>query len=214
MNPGNGSISPRVVALVLASGASSRMQRTKALLDFDGQTCLALVLASCAGAPVAGMVVVTAGGAAGAAVRAAVPATAGAILAENPRPERGMLSSLQVGLRALPAGSEAFLIFPVDYPLVRAEDVAALIAAFGRRSPGQRIFVPSCDRRRGHPVLVDAALAGEFLALAPEETARTVMGAHAADTVFVDAPDRVLADMDTPEDYQRCLERFRSRARP
>jgi molybdenum cofactor cytidylyltransferase len=210
MNPGNGSISPRVVALVLASGASSRMQRTKALLDFDGQTCLALVLASCAGAPVAGIVVVTAGGAAGAAVRAAVPAAAGAILAENPQPERGMLSSLQVGLRALPAGSEAFLIFPVDYPLVRAEDVAALIAAFGaRRSAGQRIFVPSCHHRRGHPVLVDAALAAEFLALGPEETARTVMGAHAADTVFVDAPDRVLADMDTPEDYERCLVRYR-----
>jgi molybdenum cofactor cytidylyltransferase len=207
VNHENDSTSTRVVATVLASGASSRMGRTKALLDFDGQSCLELVLAACQGGGAAAAVVVTAPDAAGAGVRARLPPWA--VPAVNPHPERGMLSSLQVALRSLPGDAAAFLIFPVDFPLVRPEDVRALLAAFARRTADQRIFVPSHDRRRGHPVLVDAALAPAFLALGPEETARTVMSAQAAATVFIEASDRCLQDMDTPEDYQRCLQRFR-----
>lgn len=208
MKAENDSTEPRVAALILASGASSRMGTAKALLDFDGRPCLALVLAACAGGGVRRAVVVTAPGEAGERVRARLPPWAAPVV--NPRPERGMLSSLQAGLRALSGDEDAFLIFPVDFPLVRADDVRPLVAAFAARAAGSRIFVPSHARRRGHPVLVEAALAAELLALAEGETARTVMAAHAGATVFLDASDRVLADMDTPEDYRRCLERFRS----
>jgi CTP:molybdopterin cytidylyltransferase MocA len=195
-----------VVAVVLAAGASSRMGRPKALLDFDGTPCLARVLAACRDGGAAGIVLVTSP--AGAAVRAL---GAGTIEALNEHPERGMLSSIQAGLAKLPVAA-GFLIFPVDFPLVPAGEVQRLIEAFHRRAPGQRIFIPSYARRRGHPVLVDAALAPEFLALPSDSTARVVISAHEQEIAYVAAADdRVLMDMDTPEDYQRCLERSRHR---
>jgi molybdenum cofactor cytidylyltransferase len=74
--------------------------------------------------------------------------------------------------------------------------------------------VPSCDRRRGHPALLDVALVPAFLALSSDQTARAVMAAHAHETAYLEtADDRVLMDMDTPDDYARCLARHRG-ARP
>jgi molybdenum cofactor cytidylyltransferase len=193
-------------AVVLAAGASSRMGRPKALLDFDGQPCVSLVASACQQAGV-GVVLVT--GPAGEAVRAACPGEVRQAL--NHHPERGMLSSLQAGLAALPPDAAAFLIFPVDYPLAPAAEVRRLMTAFRARRPGQRIFVPSFAHRRGHPVLVEAALAPAFLALGEGASARDVIGAHPDQLVHVEAADdRVLLDMDTPDDYRRCLARFRA----
>jgi molybdenum cofactor cytidylyltransferase len=196
----------RIAAVVLAAGASSRMGRPKALLEFDGTTCVARVVDTCRQAGVSQVVLVTSP--AGAEVRAQC---AGTIEAINQHPERGMLSSLQTGLARLPAGAAGFLIYPVDYPIVPPDEIRRLLAAFAARAPGQRIFIPSFEHRRGHPVLVQAELAAEFLALDPTASARAVMAAHAAEILHVEAADdRVLMDMDTPEDYRRCLERSRS----
>jgi CTP:molybdopterin cytidylyltransferase MocA len=198
-----------VVALVLAAGASSRMGRAKALLDFDGQTCVERVLAACHAGGAAAAVLVTSP--AGDAIRARCAGAPLPIIgALNPQPERGMLSSIQAGLRALPAEAEGFLLFPVDFPVVPAAEVRRLIEAFAARTAVQRIFVPSFARRRGHPVLMEAALAGELLALGLQGSARDIMVAHDREIAYVEAgDDRVLMDMDTPEDYVRCLERSR-----
>jgi len=194
----------QVAAVVLAAGASSRMGRPKALLDFDGTPCIARVLGACREGGVGEVVVVTSPS--GREVNAVC---GGTIEAVNAHPERGMLSSLQAGLSVLPAAA-GFLIFPVDYPVVPAREVRRLIEAFRGRTPGRRIFIPSFDHRRGHPVLVEAGLAREFLALPPESSARLVIAAHESEIVYVQADDdRVLMDMDTPEDYRRCLERSR-----
>jgi molybdenum cofactor cytidylyltransferase len=203
-----GSASAAPVAVVLAAGASSRMGRPKALLEFDGLSCVEVVLSSCAAAGLRCVVVVTAPG--GEAVRvAAVHPDLAVTLAVNPAPERGMLSSLQVGLGALPHAAPAFLIFPVDFPLAPAAAIRRLCAAFADRTTGQRIFVPSFAMRRGHPVLLDVALAPELVALDAGASARVVLQAHAAEVVHLDADDdRVLMDMDTPADYQRCLARY------
>jgi molybdenum cofactor cytidylyltransferase len=124
----------RVVAVVLAAGASSRMGRPKALLDFDGTPAVGRVLAACREGGAADIVVVTAPG--GGGIRALC---AGTIEAINEHPERGMLSSLQAGLASLPAAG-GFLIFPVDFPIVPAREVRALIDAFRGGPPGQPII--------------------------------------------------------------------------
>jgi molybdenum cofactor cytidylyltransferase len=195
---------PRVAAIVLAAGASSRMGAPKALLDFDGRSCVDLVLDACRAAGVSSIVLVTAP--AGDAIRARAGQSIGAI---NEHPERGMLSSLQAGLTRLPS-CDGFLIHPVDYPLVPPAEIRRLVEAFGSRGPA-RIFVPSCQHRRGHPVLVDVALAPEYLALGTDGTARAVMAAHEREIAYLETADeRVLMDMDTPADYQRCLARYRA----
>src|SRR4051794_37344520 len=79
---------------------------------------------------------------AAAAVRARAPHRALAVtVALTPPRERGMLPSLQAGLRALPADASAFLIFPVDFPLCPGREVRRLLDAFAARTADQRIFV-------------------------------------------------------------------------
>lgn len=118
--------------------------------------------------------------------------------------ESGQTSSLKAGLGALPAKAEFFFIYPVDYPAVRRETIAALIEA--QRDSGKSIVIPVCDSRGGHPVLVSASLAVEFLALADGEPAYTVIRRE-PDRVLrftVDDPG-VLIDIDTAADYEALM---------
>ena len=74
------------------------------------------------------------------------------------------------------------------------------------------IFVPSHDLKRGHPVLCRRELAAEFLALPAGGSARDVVNRVNSRVAYVIYPEAyVLMDMDTPEDYVRCLEAYRAR---
>ncbi len=203
--------------IILAAGASMRMGRPKALLDLAGRTCLERALDTCraagAGRPI--VVVAPASEVLAAIESARLPVD----VAINPRPELGQTSSLLAGLGRLSSrvGASAtvgpaitgFLIYPVDFPLVRPEDVRALIAGFATRSAGASWFFLSFGGRRGHPVLVDVALVPEFLALPEGASARSLMSRHADRAAYHEVDDdRVLIDMDTPADHVRCLTRL------
>jgi molybdenum cofactor cytidylyltransferase len=197
------------VPIILAAGASTRMGTPKALCDFDGRSCLQLALDACREAGLARPIVVL--GFWAAEISARVPLGA-ATIHRNALAHHGQTSSLKVGLQALPARAQAFLLYPVDFPLLTAEDLRPLLAAWRARRHDQRIFIPSHTHRRGHPVLFDATLRGNFLALDVAAPARAVVDARADEIVYVenDTP-YVLMDMDTPQDYVRCMTEFRLR---
>jgi len=114
------------------------------------------------------------------------------------------VDSLRAGLRALPETAMAAIVLPVDHPLVRPATVAALINAFQTR--GAPIVRPTCQGRHGHPVVFGASLFSELLDDDLPEGARTVVHRHVneSESVEVDDPG-VLADVDTPEDYQQHI---------
>jgi molybdenum cofactor cytidylyltransferase len=201
-----------LIPIVLAAGASTRAGQAKPLLPFDGETCLSLVLGACRSGGAWPPVVVL--GREAAAVRASLPEEAIPCV-NSDFAASGPARSLQIGLDHLPEGADAILVFPVDFPLVTGGDVTALVARWGdARRRGMRIVAPSHAMRRGHPVILDLALAPELRALAPDEPIHHVIRAHAAEIDHVVRPDPwVLTDMDTPADYERCLAAFRSRPR-
>jgi CTP:molybdopterin cytidylyltransferase MocA len=203
-----GSVTP----IVLAAGASTRARQFKPLLPFEGETCLSLVLGACHGGGAWPPVVVL--GREADAVRTHLPAEAIHCVNADFR-SSGPARSLQIGLENLPPEAAAILVFPVDFPLVTAGDVVALVERWDdARRRGMRIVAPSHAMRRGHPVIVDLALAPELRALEPDEPIHHVIRAHAAEIEHVVRPDPwVLMDMDTHEDYERCLAAFRSRSR-
>ena len=199
-----------IVPIILAAGASSRMGRLKALCDFDGRTCLELALDACREARLAPPIVVL--GFQAETIQRLMP-FGDATVVTNESAERGQTSSLKAGLSALPDHAEAFLLYPMDYPLVCAAELRLLVSARRSRSSGRRIFIPSHDGRRGHPVLFDATLRAAFMQLADESPARTVVDASRDQISYVECETPyVLIDMDTPEDYARCLLVSRSRA--
>jgi molybdenum cofactor cytidylyltransferase len=180
--------------IILAGGESRRMGRPKALLAYRGSTFLEhlveLLLEFCD--PV---LCVT--GAHDAEIRAAVTAR----LVYNPEWGHGQLTSLQAGLRALPPATERVLFTLVDHPAVERATIARL------RTSSAPVSIPRHAGRRGHPVLFDAALIPEFLALPADRSARDVLERHAAKIEYMDVEDpSVLADIDDAEAYRRLDE--------
>jgi molybdenum cofactor cytidylyltransferase len=186
---------PRIAGVILAAGASSRMGRPKALLEFAGETFIGR-LASLLHDYCNSVIVVT--GFDSGQVSAAAPAFAEIVV--NPEPARGMLSSLQCALRA--AEADAILFLPVDHGAVREDTVAAVAALAG----AAEIIVPRFEGRHGHPVCISSAMAREILELRPEAQARDVIRSHRSGTRYVDVDDpAILRDIDTPGDYQQLL---------
>lgn len=178
-----------VAAIILAAGASSRMGRPKALLTYHGETFLArwirMFRVYCEDVVV---------------VSSAPMDAAGARTVVNPEPERGMLSSLQCGVASLAGDVRAAAFTPVDLPAVSESTVADLIGGWS----GELVRIPRCGGRRGHPVVVARPLFGEFLALPPTAEARAVIRRREVDIAYLDVDDPgILADVDTPADYER-----------
>ncbi len=198
-----------IVPIILAAGASPRMGRPKALCDFDGRTCIELALDACREASLAPPIVVL--GFQAETIRRRVPFGEATVVL-NQRAERGQTSSLKAGLTALPDRTEAFLLYPVDVPLVSAAELRLLLAAWHARTGDQRVFIPSHNRRRGHPALFHAELRDAFMRLPDESPARAVIDASPDRISYIECETpSVLMDMDTPEDYAHCLLVFRSR---
>jgi molybdenum cofactor cytidylyltransferase len=194
--------------ILLAAGASSRMGRPKALLDFDGKTALQLALEAVRG--FAKPIVVL--GPNHPEIRARV-ALGHVRVMLNLDVDSGQTASLRAALAILPQDVDAFFFMPVDYPLVTTADVARLVEAYrAEPDPAKSIFIPSHDMKRGHPVLCRRELAAEFLALPPGSSARDVINRVNSRVAHVIYPEAyVLMDMDTPEDYVRCLGAYRAR---
>lgn len=136
----------------------------------------------------------------------------------NDRWRRGMLSSIQAGLRALEeAGGESIdsmLLAPVDIPAFAPASVRAVIEARGRT--GAPIVLPEHDGRHGHPALFGREVWGELMVPDLEGGARSVVDAHRSRlrTVAVDDP-WILEDADTPEEHERITrEAGRDRREP
>lgn len=115
---------------------------------------------------------------------------------------KGMLSSAQMAVRALPPSIEAALIMLGDQPLVGPDVINALLAAYAANSRG--LVAPAYQGRRGNPVIIDRRYFAELLALPPEAAPRALLQRHPEDVLLVEvASDTVLQDLDRPEDYER-----------
>jgi molybdenum cofactor cytidylyltransferase len=209
-----------VTPIILAAGESRRMGSPKALLDFDGVTSLAMVLDTCLRSDAAMPVLVV--GQKESEVMAGIPAGFTLRVAVNARYQLGQTSSLKAGIRALPAEADAFLLYPVDVPLIRVSTVDALIlagaAAEGAVAPAgapvtsrRPIVIPTFRGRRGHPALFHRSLVSEFLALGDDEPAHTVVRKNAARVFEVPVEDEsILTALNTPEEYRAALAAYRA----
>jgi CTP:molybdopterin cytidylyltransferase MocA len=211
-------MAPRLSALVLAAGLSSRMGRLKPLLPLDpkgGQTPLGLCVGLFRAAGF-GEVVVVPGhrcDEVGPAARAA-----GARVVHNPDFALGMYSSIRAGVAGLDAATDGFFLLPSDIPLVRTGTVRLLARAFCHEPAS--VLLPVFAGRRGHPPLLGRELIGHIQDSAePAGGLRTLL-----DRVEAEQPDQVrevqvadrfiLRDMDTPADHAACAAELASRDWP
>jgi molybdenum cofactor cytidylyltransferase len=190
-----------LAAIILAGGESRRMGMPKALLEFRGHTFLENFL-EVTRHPRVGLQRVVLGAYAD-KILARVELSR-EIVVINTDWRNGQLSSLQAGLRSLPARTEGAIVCPVDHPLVSAALVASLITAFD--SSGGLITLPVYKGTRGHPVIFSAALYPELLAADMEIGARAVVRAHRDATIEVlTGEEGAVLNLNDPEVLRKAL---------
>lgn len=185
---------PRVAAVVLAAGRSTRMgEANKLLLELNGSPMVARTVA--AATSVASPVIVVTGHDAAAVDRAL--SDAGVTIVHNPRYADGMATSLKAGLSALPSGIDGVLVCLGDMPAVTGAAMGQLIAAFNPVE-GRAIIVPTYQGKRGNPVLFATAFIDEMRSAEGDVGARALLSQHADAVYEVETDAGVLADADTP----------------
>jgi molybdenum cofactor cytidylyltransferase len=189
-----------ISVLILAAGQSRRMGQPKMLLPWGNLTIIEHVVRTFLNAGLQDVLVLT-GGAREQMEKILAPYPVRQV--PNPDYAHGeMLSSLQRGLSAIRKDAQAALIGLGDQPQVQESSIRLICEAYVE-SPS-RLVVPSFQMRRGHPWLVARPLWNEILALRSPASPRDFLNKHATEIRYVnlDTPT-ILADLDTPEDYQK-----------
>jgi len=164
----------RVVAVVLAAGASTRLGTPKQDLMLEGETLLQRA-ERLARAVADDVIVVT-------------PQL-------NPDAAEGIASSIRVGVRLAPADAR-ILITLCDQPLITIEHLLDLIAT---ASP---IAATGYSGIAGVPAVFAPEFASELLALRGDRGARAVVEAHRDVTRVVPFEDAAV-DIDTADDLRK-----------
>ncbi len=188
---------PRIGALVLAAGRSTRMgAANKLLAEVDGVPMVGRAVDAALASQAAEAVVVT--GHDADRVRAAL-AGRRVTLIHNPDYATGMSTSLQRGLASFGAGVDGVIVCLADMPRVSAATLDRLIAAFDPVE-GRAICVPTWNGKRGNPVLWARRFFAEMSEIQGDTGARHLIGEHADLLCEVAmADDAVLIDVDTPD---------------
>ncbi len=188
---------PRVAALVLAAGRSTRMGPVNKLLaDLEGRPMVARVADAARTSQAAPVIVVTGH------ERDRVEATLAGLdvtLVNNPDYAAGLSTSLHRGLAALPEATDGVVVCLGDMPRITAAVIDRLIAAFDPLE-GRAICLPTWQGKRGNPVLFARRYFAEMQTISGDVGAKALIGGYPEAVCEVAmADDAVLSDVDTPE---------------
>ncbi len=196
----------KIVGLILAAGYSSRMGEFKPLLPVGDSTAIERCVGSLRDAGIEDVRVVV-----GWKAEELIPhlhrLKAGTVL--NPAFADGMYSSVMAGVSYLPPETQAFVLLPVDTPLVKPRTVRELVQRFLESEA--TVVYPRFLDRRGHPPVVSTSCLSGAPASDPPAGLRSVLSRYEDSALVVDVVDQgTVMDMDTPEDYED-LRRYCSR---
>lgn len=187
-----------IAAILLAAGLGTRFGGDKLSAQIGGKPMIAHACELHASLPYALFVAVVRPG------DAVVTETAGktALLAYNPAPERGIASSVRIGLRtALDAAAargirlDGALFGVADQPYLSRDTVLRLVERF--ETEPKCIVAPSApDGKRGNPVIFPEGCFAELLAIEGDRGGGTVIRRHPELLRTVKVPAEDLRDVD------------------
>ncbi len=203
----NKPFSMRIGSILLAAGGSTRLGSPKQLLTYRGRSLLhraaeAVLATGCH--PVVAVV-----GARADEMRAALAGQAVAII-ENVQWERGMGSSLRLGLEALLTLAsqnelDGVLLALCDQPLVEKTQLERLLRAFAQTNETPHPLVAaSYDGTHGVPAIFGRCYFRELVALHDAAGAKQVLTAHRHELTEVPLPEASI-DIDTREQYEKLI---------
>ena len=193
----------RVAGVVLAAGSSSRMGQNKLLLELGGETVVHRAARNAIEAGLDPVVVVLGHD------RERVQAELLGLRCRfvvNPHHADGVRTSLQLGIREVPADVPAFVVVLADMPFVTAAMIRAV--AERRRETGAPLVISQYGDPRAAapvdapPILYDRSLFSELLSMTGERCAKQVARRHRGEASILSWPEQLLRDIDVAEDYE------------
>jgi len=196
-----------VGGVLLAAGESYRMGGLpKTLLQLQGMPLVRRNLIALRGAGVREIVVVL--GHRADEVELALHDAAVTVV-RNPDYKRGRMSSLNVGLAALPHDLDAIVVALADQPLIEADDIAALIETFGRQRGIAAAVVPCVGEARGNPVILDVSVRDAVLTGDGYAGCREWLDAHPEQVVRMETTNQhYCVDIDSFDDIDAFAAKY------
>jgi len=195
----------RVAGVILAAGASRRMGKNKMLLELDGESLIRRAAKRALAAGLSPLVVVL--GHEADRLRAELRGLP-LVFAVNPDYTGPTSGSLHQGLNALGSDVDAVVVMLADMVRVTPETVAMLIAA--ARGTDAPLVVSRYGAVTAPPLLFRRALFAELVAWRGEGCGKAVVQAHKHEAMYIDRPEALLVDVDTPEDFAAAIAAARS----
>ncbi|MGX9392825.1 NTP transferase domain-containing protein [Nitrobacteraceae bacterium UC4446_H13] len=187
----------KIAAVVLAAGRSTRMGGPNKMLAELGGKPLVRMVAEQALASKASPVIVVTGHQADEVEKAL--AGLNVTFVRNADFASGLASSVKTGIGAVPTDAAGAMVCLGDMPLIEAKLIDKLIGAFSPER-GSLIVVPTCDGRRGNPVLWSRRFFGELMGLSGDIGGRHLVDHHSEAVVEVPVDgDGAFLDIDTPQ---------------
>jgi molybdenum cofactor cytidylyltransferase len=193
-----------VGAIILAAGASTRLQQSKQLLLFNNKPLLLHAIETAREAGLQPVVVVLGENA---EQHAALLNHQDVHAFENRAWKSGMGSSIKKGvqsIKTLQPDLTAFLLMVCDQPLLQPQHLRDMVAL--HQSNTSCIVASAYADSVGVPALFPTAYASELLMIGDEEGAKKVILKNIKSVSTVCFPGGVI-DIDTVEDYQELLRR-------
>jgi molybdenum cofactor cytidylyltransferase len=187
-------------AILLAAGRSSRMGQLKGLLDWKGKPLIKYQLEQLFSS-LLDQIILVLGYQAEEYLSVIQKDTTSLMVVCNEKWEEGKSSSIRKGLHTMNRDCKAILFVNLDQPVTN-KIVNQLIYSFETNS--QKIHIPSCQGRRGHPVLFSSQLLGE-LKQVNEQTQglRNIIRIHSNEIQLVETGDpKILYNFNSPLDYK------------
>ena len=190
--------------ILLAAGSSSRLGRSKQLIEFQGKTIIQKAIDEANKSQADCLVVVL--GSNTELIQTGFESSSAPLII-NSDWQQGMSSSMQAGLRFLMAKEaiDQVLLMLCDQPFVDASLLDQLIIA--KETSGKGIVAAAYSNTLGVPALFDKRYFEELSQLTGSEGAKKVIFNHQAEVHALDFPLGAV-DLDTEEDVSQFLIRY------
>lgn len=192
-------------AVILAAGESKRMGTPKMLLPFNGSTMIRNVIQNVSESDISKIMVVL--GAHKEKISMEIEKLP-VRTCFNDDFRQGMLTSVKCGVRNLPSGFDAVLVFQGDQPLIRPATINKIINSY--TSSNKSLAIPVYKNRRGHPLLVDKKYTIDIEKISPDKGLNTLAEQYSHDVLEVETDDPgILRDFDTYEEYLKEINKIK-----